>query len=233
MKRFRVGEAILLLSLVLVVGCTSGSNLIGVPHPPSGPAGGGSGSSLPATDAGLAEHAPQQLIIRFLPGASTQTILKEINGTELGQLKAFNSLVVGLPQGASIVDTIRKVQAMSGVKFAEPNYIYRALLLPNDPFFATKQWGPQKINAPAAWDTDTGSSTSVIAIIDTGVSVASIEFTGVGKLLTGTNCVGGLTSDDDNGHGTHVAGIAAANGNDNNGIAGISWLSPILPIKVL
>ena len=247
-RRLRgIGDALLLFSLILVVGCTSGSGLVGVPNslpgsvkaPNAGQGSGGGAPPLPATDAGLVEHAPQQLIIRFLPGASTETILKEINGTVVGQLKTFNAAVVGLPQGASIVDAIRKVQAMSGVKYAEPNYIYRALITPNDTFFATKQWGPQQIQAPAAWDTTTGSSTSVIAIIDTGVSTMSVEFP-VSKLLPGINALTAPTcttasgvTNDDMGHGTHVAGIAAAPGNDGNGIAGISWLSPILPVKVL
>lgn len=235
----RTREILLLLGVALVAGCTTGSGLVGVP--PSNPggsapsqAGAGAPTALPATDAGLAEHVPQQLIIRFLPGASIEPVLSAIQGTVLRELKTFNAAVVDLPPGASIVDTIRKVQFMSGVKYVEPNYIYRLSLTPNDLYFATKQWGPQKIGAPAAWDATTGGSTSVIAILDSGVSSIHPDFMGImGKILTGSNCVtpGGST-DDNVGHGTHVAGIAAAIGNNNIGIAGISWLSPILPIKV-
>jgi thermitase len=187
---------------------------------------------LPATDAGLAEYAPQQLIIRFLPGASSQALLAEISGKVFKQLKTFEAVLVTLPLGTSLVDTIRRVQSASGVQYAEPNYIYRAFRIPNDPFFLMKQWGPQEINTPSAWDVTTGSSTSVVAIIDTGVSASHPDFGS--KILTGTNCVTPAGStDDDNGHGTHVAGIAAAIGDNSIGIAGISWLSSILPIKVL
>ena len=244
MRRIRLGEAGLLLGLVLMLGCTSGSSLVGVPTPAQSPPSGATGpSSLPVTDVGLAEHVPQQMIIRFLPGASTQTVVSAIHGTVVKQLKTFNTEVVDLPQGASVVESIKTVQAMSGVKYAEPNYVYRAFQFigtPNDPGYP-KQWGPQKINAPAAWMTTTGSSTSVIAIIDTGVFATHEDFSGItGKVLTGINALTATTcttpsgvTNDDNGHGTHVAGIAAAIGNNMKGIAGISWASPILPIKVL
>src|SRR5207245_1962121 len=132
----------------------------------------------------------------------------------------------------SPVVTNRKDQSMSVVTYAEPNYVNRAFVDPNDPFFSTKQWGPQKINAAAACGVTAGNATSVVAVVDTGVSSTDPEFGG--KMLIGTNCVapGGVT-DDDNGHGTHVAGIAAAIGDNGIGIAGIAWAASILPIKVL
>jgi thermitase len=175
---------------------------------------------------------PQQIIVGVLPKADVRKIVSAINGAVLKEFRELNAVLVGLPQSASVVETIRKAQVISGVKYAEPNYMYRAFLVPNDLFFSTKQWGPQKINAPAAWDKTTGAANAAVAVVDTGVAGTNPEFSG--KLLTGTNCVvpGGVT-EDDNGHGTHVAGIAAAIGNDGNGIAGIAWAASILPIKVL
>src|SRR5436309_12245197 len=229
-KLQRALSGLFLLSLVLLAGCGSGSGLVGVPGPGQAPPPGP--PLLPATDAGLAEHVPAQIIIRLVPKTDARKIATAVNGTVLRELRELNAVLVGLPESSSIVGTIRKAQTISGVKYAEPNYVYRAFRVPNDPFFSSKQWGPQKINAPGAWDVPTGSANSVVAVVDSGVSSTNPEFSG--KLLTGTNCVspGGIT-DDDNGHGTHVAGIAAAIGDNGIGIAGIAWAASILPIKVL
>ncbi len=231
-SRFQqIGWRLFVLSCVFLVGCSSGSKLVGVSGPNQGATSGP--PPLPTTDVGLAEHVPQQIVIGVLPKAEVHKIAVAINGTVLREFRELSAVLVGLPQGSSVVETIRKAQTVSGVKYAEPNYVYRAFLVPNDPFFSTKQWGPQKINAPAAWDVTTGNANSVVAVVDTGVSSTNPEFSG--KILTGTNCLApGLFSfEDDNGHGTHVAGIAAAVGNDGNGIAGIAWAASILPIKVL
>src|SRR3989449_8503959 len=232
MKRtlLQAGWAPLVLSGMLVVGCTFGSGLVGVPGPghgvPTGP------PPLPSSDAGLADHVPQQIVIGFLSGADIRKVIAAVNGKALKEIKELNSVTVGLPSATSIVDTIRRLQGMAGVRYAEPNYVYHLFLTPSDPFFS-KQWGPQKISAPAAWDITTGSPNSVIAVVDTDVDSTHPEFSG--KILTGTNCT---MPPEPVGtpvrvmHGTHVAGIAAAIGNNGVGIAGISWAAGILPIKV-
>jgi thermitase len=227
----RFARHLSIVGVLFLTGCGASSGLMGVPS--SGPVSPGGPPPLPSTDAGLAEHIPQQVVIGFLPSAEPQKVVATIHGRVLSEIKNLNAMVIILPQGVSIVDSIRKFQGIPGVKYAEPNYIYHALLVPNDPFFATKQWGPQKINAPAAWDTTTGSPSVVIAILDTGIATAHPKFSG--KIVAGgTNCtqdLGGV--EDTNGHGTHVAGIAAATGNTGIGIAGIAWGAQILPIKVL
>src|SRR2546427_1565990 len=171
-KLQRALSGLFLLSLVLLAGCSSGSGLVGVPGPGQAPPPGP--PLLPATDAGLAEHVPAQVIIGFVPKTDARKIATAVNGTVLRELRELNAVLVGLPQSSSIVETIRKAQTISGVKYAEPNYVYQAFLLPNDPFY-TKQWGPQKINAPAAWDMTTGNANSVVAVVDTGVSSTNPE----------------------------------------------------------
>lgn len=102
---------------------------------------------------------------------------------------------------------------------------------PNDPQYLS-QYALPKISAPAAWDVTTGSSGIVIAFLDTGVDRTHPEF--AGRLLTGFDFVNNDTDPtDDNGHGTHVAGIAAAAGNNETGVAGVAWGIKILPVKVL
>ena len=226
-RRFiQEGWTPLVLTLVLVAGCTTGSGLVGVPGSgqgvPTTPPG------LPSSDAGLADHVPQQIVISVIQKSDVHRVVAAVDGTVLREIRELNAVTVRLPQPISIVDTIRKLQGMAGVRYAEPNYVYQPFLTPNDPFFSSKQWGPQKINAPAAWDTTTGTSSTVVAVVDTGVDSTHPDFSG--KMLTGTNCTTG--PDTLLGHGTHVAGIAAAIGNNGIGIAGVDWAAGILPIKV-
>ena len=222
----RAGWTPLVIGVLLAVGCTSGSGLVGVPSPgPGGPAG---PPPLPSSDAGLADHVPQQIVIGVLPTADVHRIVTAIDGTVLREIRELHAVTVRLRQPTSIVDTIRKLQGMAGVRYAEPNYVYQPFLTPLDPFFSSKQWGPQKINAPAAWDLTTGNPNSVVAVVDTGVDSTHPDLSG--NILAGINCTGEAGTP--NGHGTHVAGIAAAIGNNGIGIAGIAWAAGILPIKV-
>lgn len=108
-------------------------------------------------------------------------------------------------------------------------------LAPSDPAYAT-QYGPQRIAAPQAWDITTGSSNTIIAIVDTGIDCTHPEL--IGRCVPGWDFVNGhaLTgteNSDDYGHGTHVASIAAGNANNAIGIAGICWNCRLMPIKVL
>ena len=222
----RAGWTPLVLSVLLLVGCTSGSGLIGVPSPgPGGPSG---PPPLPSSDAGLADHVPQQIVIGVQPNTDIHRIATSVGGTVTREIKELRSVTVRFPQPTSIVDNIRKLQAMAGVRYAEPNYLYQLFGTPNDPFFSSKQWGPQEIGAPSAWDITKGSPNAVVAVLDSALDGTHPEFSG--KVLTGNNCEGGPTTAV--AHGTHVAGIAAALGNNGIGIAGVNWNAGILPIQV-
>lgn len=96
-----------------------------------------------------------------------------------------------------------------------------------------KQWGMSLIGAPTAWNQGKTGTGITIAIIDTGVDLAHSEFVKPNRLLPGINLVTpGTPPQDDNGHGTHVAGIAAAALNG-MGVTGVAPDARILPIKVL
>jgi hypothetical protein len=106
----------------------------------------------------------------------------------------------------------------------------RAATTPNDPVFR-QQWALRNIQAPQAWDITTGGPVT-IAILDTGVSASHPDLRG--KVLPGHDFVNNDDdASDDEGHGTYVAGVAAANSNNNVGIAGVCWGCNILPVKVL
>ena len=124
---------------------------------------------------------------------------------------------------------------------------------PNDPLYPQQGW-LTLINAPAAWDSTTGDTSQVIAILDTGVDwnhpdLAPNIWINPGEIPGNglDDDVNGYVDDirgwdfinndgnpmDDNSHGTHVAGIAAARGNNATGIAGVAWNAKIMPVKML
>jgi thermitase len=103
----------------------------------------------------------------------------------------------------------------------------------NDPFFA-KQWGLEQIKAPAAWQRGVTGSGVTIAVADTGVDLNHPDL--AAHIVAGADfqeqddCPGGQ---DENGHGTHVAGIAAAVTNNGIGVAGTAPDAKIMPVRVL
>ena len=138
----------------------------------------------------------------------------------------------------------------------EPHYSLRAPdVIPNDPYYYG-QWNLPQIEAPAAWDITTGSDKIVIAFVDSGVDLDHPEFRD--KIWTNDDPPGDADGDgdpdddqngyvddvygwdfvnwdgepqDDYGHGTFVASIAAAETNNSYGVAGVSWGAEIMPIK--
>ena len=115
--------------------------------------------------------------------------------------------------------------------FVEENFIAQGMIVPNDPRFAS-QWHHTKIMTPSAWEMGVGSTVIPIAIIDSGVDPDHPDL--MAKLMPGYNFVDNNSDTHDTyGHGTAVAGSAAAASNNATGVAGISWNSPIMPLAVL
>jgi subtilisin family serine protease len=105
----------------------------------------------------------------------------------------------------------------------------------NDPLFP-RQWGLDQINAPEAWARGAIGAGTVIAIVDTGVDLNHPDLKS--KLVQGTDFVAGKRDcppgpQDENGHGTHVAGIAAAVTGNGIGVAGTAPDARIMPVRVL
>lgn len=180
--------------------------------------------------------APGELLVKFKPGISALSAQGSLNTAGLQPLEVFpqgNVIRLEVPPGQELAK-MAELMARGDVEVAEPNYIAYALdTLPNDSFYSN-QWGLTKIGAPAAWDITTGGSNVVIAVVDTGIDLSHPDFSCSGKLLPGWDFVhdSGFP-DDDHGHGSHVAGIAAACANNGAGITGLAWGARLLPVKVL
>jgi subtilisin family serine protease len=125
---------------------------------------------------------------------------------------------------------LQAMQRRPQVKFVEKNYVFDPALWPNDPMVGA-QWHLPTIDAPGAWDVTQGAAGAPLAVLDSGIDAYHPEFTG--KLLAGTNTRSNNTdTSDPTGHGTEVAGAAAATSNNGQGIAGMAGAAPILPVRV-
>lgn len=95
------------------------------------------------------------------------------------------------------------------------------------------RWGLIKINAPGAWDITTGSSNIIVGVLDTGIDTSHPEFPGRINTALGRNFTDdtvGMT--DPVGHGTHVAGIIGAAGNNGVGVSGVNWNVTMVSLRV-
>jgi serine protease len=135
-----------------------------------------------------------------------------------------------LPGDKELLKTLKNSPLKQFVEYIEPNYIYQAFDVPNDPDYS-KQWNLRSINVERAWEESKGSGVTV-AVIDTGVSrVPDLQQT---EFVEGYDFVNDqINAADDNGHGTHVAGTIAQSTNNNYGVAGIAYQAKIMPLKVL
>ena len=160
-----------------------------------------------------------------------------------------------LKRGESVDEAVRRFQRDPRVSDVTQNHVYSASsLIPNDTFF-NLQWGLRNtgqsvypgdpggtpgadVSATLAWDVTTGSSSVKVGVVDTGVAIDNPDLTPNIDVLdarswVNTSSNGHPTYYDQAGHGTHVAGIIGAVGNDGYGVSGISPHVSIVPLRVL
>ncbi len=153
---------------------------------------------------------------------------------DLTQILAVNAV----PDEDPVVGRLLFYQASNLVDYVQPDYIYESQTVPNDPIYVSQQWSLPKISAPSAWSLTTGSDSVVLAITDTGANIAHPDF--APNLWSGQNngdihnFVNNTTNVyDDNGHGSNVASIAGAQGNNGLYMTGVSWNAALMHLKVL
>jgi len=179
-----------------------------------------------------------QFMVTFVGGtteARIEEIVDSVDGEVIGTIPATLAYQVGIPGNGSasgVLGTIAGMKTIVDVDVVEPIFPNLTTeLVPNDPLYPT-QVGVRRTRSSEAWTISTGQV--VVAVVDTGVDATHPDFGGKVLVLPGSDFVDddGDPSDPD-GHGTKMAGIAAAIGNNGIGIAGMAWQSQILAVRAL
>ena len=141
------------------------------------------------------------------------------------------------PAANRTLDVAKRYFESGLVTYAEPNLIKMMALklVPNDPLYP-QQWHLPRIQAEDAWDITQGDPATIIAIIDDGVDIAHEDFASAGKITGGQDFLSGDADPSpgpgDN-HGTAVAGVATADGNNGIGVSGMAPGCRLMPIRLV
>jgi subtilisin family serine protease len=147
------------------------------------------------------------------------------------QHSAFARTIARRPIGEDEEDLAQDLLNTGAVVYAEPDYLMPAAALPNDPGFPA-QWHHSAIHSQAAWDITTGATSVIVAVCDTGIDATHPDLA-ANMALPGYNSADGTTNTSPVAdHGTGVAGVIDASGNNGAGGAGVAWNVKILPVRV-
>lgn len=178
-------------------------------------------------------YAQDEILVRVTEGTDVDKLAAAYGSTVRNFWPEIGWANITVPQGSDVQSFIKQLRNESKVLLAEPNMEYKLddVTVPTGQRY-NEQWGFKNIKAEDAWKITTGHEDVVVAIIDTGVQTDHPEFADK-TFITPYDAAQQKEGDieDNDGHGTHVAGIAADNGRGGF-IAGVAWDSPILPVKV-
>ncbi len=197
--------------------------------------------------AGIRPH-PERLLVRFRSDVSPTEAARARTSAGATLVRSYQLVpgleLVRISPGQGGVEAAAALSRDPAVRYAVPDLVATIQALPDDPLYG-QQWGPASIGAPEAWGFSTGSRSVIVAILDTGITLNHPDLEG--DIWTNPNPgQGGYTGDvhgwnfvannnnpaDDYGHGTHVAGIIGAVGNNGLGVTGVNWSVSLMPLKI-
>ena len=184
-----------------------------------------------------AQYIADEVLIKFHLGVTDSEIGEILKKYNLIKITANNSLEklgyikVKIPDGRDVIEVIKKVRQEYSVKTPEPNYVAGVLTAaPLDPLYKD-QWYIPETKFNLAWEKLKSNNSIKVAVLDSGVNQTHPDLQG--KILPGYDFVNlDYAPSDDNGHGTFISGIIAANAND-IGIKGMYDFASIIPVKVI
>ncbi|MBU6427786.1 MAG: S8 family serine peptidase [Cyanobacteria bacterium REEB65] len=176
-----------------------------------------------------------QVIVGFKTPAEPDTLSGGTVGlARIASLAADPPVAVyEMPTAAPVPQVVAALRRQPNIRWVEENQIQTTSQFPDDPDF-WRQWALSNefLNPLPIWRRNIDASKITIAVLDTGIDPYHPEF--AGRVLMGLNALTQKNdSEDDDGHGTHVAGILGAAGNNGIGVAGICWQCKLLAVKVL
>ncbi|QGR00071.1 peptidase S8 [Paenibacillus psychroresistens] len=194
----------------------------------------------PHQNEGTSHYHKNQVVVKFKkqPTASQlQQIKNEIKSTKikkLGYTYVFQSATMDAKQ---LMAYFKKWN----IEYVEPHYLYLtnenpatipSVNEPNDLLYSKYQWNLPIIETAIGWGVGKGSENVIVAVVDTGADLDHPDLQG--RLKPGYNVIDPASPPmDDVGHGTHVAGVISALVNNGEGVAGMTWYNPVMPVKVL
>jgi subtilisin family serine protease len=186
----------------------------------------------PSSGGASPDFVPGYILVQPRPGlprAAFDKVLGGHGGRVIGKLDDLDVYVVSLPPTASEKAVAHALAQHPHIKFAEPDALIPSSFFPNDTYY-TSEWHLQTIGAPTAWNVATGSGVTV-AILDSGIDASHPDL--APQLVPGWNFYDNNSNTADVfGHGTEVAGVVAALGNNSMGVAGVAFNARLMPIRV-
>jgi subtilisin family serine protease len=205
------------------------------------------GLAVPATALADAGYVPDQVIVHYDGGATAADradARAQVGGRVAETLPVPSTQVVRVDPAESVLQAAATLETDPAVAYAEPDWIYTPAATPNDPSFGS-QWNLSLIGAQTAWNASTGSGSVKVGIVDTGVDLAHPDLQSNLDAAQGHDFIGSCSTSaynpsscgdndpsDQYGHGTHVAGIVGAAGNNGTGVAGVNWSVDLIAERV-
>lgn len=190
--------------------------------------------ALPQTASAAKAPELARILVQFdkSTGAARQrALIGRVDGRRVATVHRFGTVIVRVP-AAEKWRALALLRRQAVVSYAELDGTVHAFTTTvNDPYLNSSSWPLANPLFPEAWDLTTGNSNVTVAVVDSGVQSGLPD---MGALTAGYDFVNNDSDPaDDDGHGTAVAGVIAAQGNNGIGIAGVCWKCRIMPVKVL